>query len=148
MPHSNMIAEEIIPALLSACPSAEPSWTDHLGWWGTEERGYFNDMSFFAAHVVESYFGRGTDQELPAFFEVVERMIRNGDAQVRDLAIIGLIEDIQNGASWRDGGGDVLKRWLGVETLKAWSGVEAMWSGVGSLADMVRLENSRKPGAA
>ena len=132
--------------MLSACPTAEPYWQEYLKRWDDEDRGHFNDVAEFAAHVVESYFERGSTEELPAFFAVLERMLVHGDERVQELATIRLIEDIQNSASGRKGGAAVFAPWLGTKTKTAWQEVNDMWEGVGSLADMVRRE-AGGPGA-
>lgn len=116
-------AEEMLEHLLKVCPSAKDRWSAHLEWWGTKKIGYYNDMAVFALHVVESY---QTDQmdELPQFFESVEQFITNGDDKVRDLATIGLLEDIQDIASERLGRYDMFEQWLGPISQRAWKELE------------------------
>ena len=134
-----MTPQDIVPSLLRACPSAEARWQEHLAWWGDDERGLHNDVAIFAHHVVES-FAEGRTDEFAAFWDVVESMVQSSDPQVKDLAIIGLIEDVQNIASHQPHGYSVFEPWLGSKTRDAWRTVEATWDGTGSLAEMIRRE--------
>lgn len=140
-----MVAVDLVPALLSACPKAKARWDEHLEQWRGEPRGHFNDMAVFAHHIVESYFEHDDRREMRPFFDLLNHMLLYGDAQVRELATIGLIEDIQNIASGRPGRWQVFEPWLHPATRQAWQQIEEMWRGVGSLADMVRRERGTAP---
>lgn len=132
-------ADQMVPELLRACPSAKSRWDEHLAWWGDDERGRYNDVNVFAQYVVDSYVGRNVD-ERAAFFTLLERFLTEGDAEVVELASVGLIEDIQNLASHRTCGLQAFKEWLGPVSRVAWTEVEEMWRGKGSLADVIRSE--------
>jgi hypothetical protein len=138
-----MTSDEVVPALLRACPTALAAWNRHLQLWGGDERGLFNDVAVFANHIV-GCLTSGDAGEFPAFFRVVEKMIVQGDVKVRELAVTGLIEDIQNIASHRPGGYKPFESWLQPAALGSWLDVEAAWQGVGSLAQMIRRESSGK----
>jgi hypothetical protein len=134
-----MTIDEVVPALRRACPSAEPDWEEHLQFWGGAERGLYNDVGVFADHAVRKY-GLGEVEELPALFTVVEQMVAAEDSRVRDLGVVGLIETIQNIASHRPHGFAVFLPWLGPRSSEAWRAVDEAWSGVGSLAEIIRRE--------
>jgi hypothetical protein len=138
-----MTADTVVSAVLAACPTSLDAWTSHLRWWGDDERGDYNDVAVFAHHIVNSA-NCGSTVEFPAFFELLERMIQQGDPHVKQLAVIGLIEDIQNIASHRPGGYTTFETWLRPATRTAWREVEAAWLGVGSLAEIVRRETGGK----
>ncbi len=138
-PLDAMTNDQIVPKLLQACPEAKDAWEQHLSFWGGEERGLFNDVAVFADHIVEG-FTVGDTVEFEAFFLVLEEMIESKDETVRALGVIGLIEGIQNIASHQAHGYSVFVPWLGPRSKEAWAEVEKMWSGVGSLADMIRRE--------
>ena len=140
-----MNLDEVIPLLLAACPSAKSAWDDHLQFWGQEAAGSFNDVAVFAHHVVDSY-AAGKTMEFAAFFEVLERMIREGDSQVAELATVGLIEDIQNVASHRQFGYHVFESWLATASRREWANIESIWAGKNSLMDVLRAEAETKRG--
>ncbi len=134
-----MTVNEIVPTLLAACPSANERWNDHLAFWGNDERGLYNDVGVFAHHAVEK-FARGETEEFAALFDAVEDMLQSEDDRVKDLAVVGLIEDIQNVASHRPHGYIVFVPWLGPRSREAWAEVDHAWDGVTSLPDMIRRE--------
>jgi hypothetical protein len=85
------------PLLLEACPSFEPQWKEFLAEWA-EEGGLPMYLLFgdFARHL-SGLLLRGDDQCLRRVFDVVERFIVEGDAYVSEAAIVGILEDLQNG---------------------------------------------------
>ena len=127
--------------LLEACPGFEKTWKEHLNWWGGEEAGEFNDVAEFARYLVES-FEKGQTSEFPAAFAVIEEILNKGDQQARDLAAIGIIEDLQTIGSNHDCGAEVFKPWLGETSTLAWQQIEKIWEGKNSLMDVLRAEKS------
>jgi len=134
-----MRQSDVSRELLSVCPSAEFEWQKHLKSWGTQERGAFNDVAVFARHVVNSY-AIGKTGEFPALFELLEKLVEQGDQSIVELVTIGLLEDIQTVASNRDFGYDVFEPWLGPACAREWARLEATWNGKSSLADVIRDE--------
>jgi hypothetical protein len=135
-----VVVDDVVPLLLAACPTARPAWDEHLQRWGDQNRGNFNDVAVFAHHVVDA-LADGRAAELPAFFQALERLIREGDHQVVHLASVGLIEDIQNIASHQPFGYAAFEPWLGTETQREWRRIEALWEGKTSLAEVLRDES-------
>jgi hypothetical protein len=134
-----MTVDDVIPTLLEACPAARPAWDEHLSWWDGQPAGYYNDVSVFAHHVVNSYSASKFD-EIPSFFAALERLIVEGNEEVVGLATVGLIEDVQNISSHQSFGYAVFEQWLQPESHREWLRIEAAWRGVGSLAEMIRKE--------
>ncbi len=133
---------QVVPLLLEACPTARSSWEDHLAWWKGENAGPFNDVSVFAHHVVDSY-SKGLTAECAPLFATVERIIEEGDEQARELATIGVLEDIQVVSTHHSFGPQVFVQWLGPRSRDAWDQIEALWAaGGGSLTGVVRLERA------
>lgn len=130
---------DIVPKLLLACPTAKPAWDDHVESWAGQKRGHYNDISVFAHHIVNS-FREARTEEFPEFFATLEELLQDGDAEVKDLASIGIIEDIQNIASHEEHGYQVFERWLGPLSHHAWREVEIIWEGKSGLADVLRAE--------
>ncbi|MEM7224820.1 MAG: hypothetical protein AAF495_17710 [Pseudomonadota bacterium] len=132
--------ETLAARLLEVFPSAREPWKAHLEYWGEdEERGFYNGVSVFAHHIVDSY-REGQTEEFEAGFDLIEKMIVDGPTDVRELVIIGLLEDVQNIGSHDDWGYQVYEKWLGPYSKAAWLEVEKMWEGKNSLADVVRAE--------
>jgi hypothetical protein len=133
----------MISMLLEACPTAKPAWDEHLQNWEGQEAGYYNDISVFAHHIVDS-FKADKKSELEGFFSVLEKLLESGDEETKDLVSIGLLEDIQNIASWEKFGNRVFEPWLKPLTRRASDDIRAMWQGKSSLMDVVRAETEAK----
>ena len=138
-----MNANELVPLLLEACPTAKPAWDEHVAFWKPEKRGNFNDIAVFAHHVVDS-LAQGRRDEFPAFFALVEQMIVEGDQDVVALAVLGLIEDIQVIASNSPKMCSEFQDWLGPKSRQGWLEITAAWEGKESLADVIRAERKRQ----
>ena len=136
-----MAPTDIVPLLLRACPSAKVAWDAHVVWWGGEPAGSYNDTAVFVEHIVKSYRD-GCVSEFPAFFDLVERVIAEGDSLTLPIATIGMIETLQIVASHEQFDCSVFEPWLGTESRKHWFQIAASWEGVGSLADIIRKEKS------
>lgn len=90
-----------MPLLLEACPSISERWQGPEMYEG--EHLLYVDVGDFAHHLVE-LMQAGNTRECSTVFDVVERLHLEGDAYVKELATVGLLEGIQNvaGGSWRE----------------------------------------------
>ena len=118
----------VINALRVACPSFEPAWAEHIGYWANEPeaRGSYLDMGAFAHHVV-AQLTRGETTEFDATFTTIERLYRSVDAGGRYLLTVGLLESIQNIASHIGPSlADRFRPWLGPITTVEWDKVNQL----------------------
>jgi len=122
-----MKVADVVPAFLAVCPNIGPAWQQYLESWGAEpERGHYNDAGVVAHHLMDS-FECGDLSEFPAAFALLERCVDEGDEQAKELAIIGIIEDIQNIASHRSFGSGVFYEWLSPQSRSAWDELCESW---------------------
>ena len=140
-----MRPDEAIESLIALCPGIEPSWSEHLEFWGDDRRGPFNDISVVSRFIVDSYQAEQTEW-FPEIFNQAERLVSDPNEDVRGLAIVGLLENIQNSMSWTDEGYHVFEPWLGPRSLEAWSELEVLWEGKSSLLDLIRVQKLKKQG--
>jgi hypothetical protein len=134
-----MITEpEVMPLLLAACPGFQSAWEEHRPYWNGETPGAYLDVEGFARYIVACY-ERSDTSEFPAAFAAVEKILNEGNQEARDLAGIGVIEDLQTIAS-HSCGGDVFIEWLGPTSRIAWAEIAKMWEGKSSLMDVIRAE--------
>ena len=127
---------EAFGVLLSACPGAHKGWEDHLLEWQGEEVHYLG-MSVFAQHTI-NLWARYETESFPEVFSAIERLIVEGDAEVRGLAIVGFLEHLQNNVPYKS-----LCPWLKPTSRAAWRELEELWAGENSLADVIRKIRSR-----
>ena len=125
--------------MLAACPGLRPQFEAHRAWWGNETPGLYTDVAELAHYLTDAY-ERGETSEFPAVFAFVEHLIAEGDEAVRDVAILGILEDLQTIASHRPFGDRVFLPWLGPLSRQGWAEVERMWQGKRSLMDVLRAE--------
>jgi hypothetical protein len=136
--------KQVLPLLMEKAPGFEESWRKHLEWWGEKERGDFNDIAEFAQYVVDAYASSKTS-ELPAVFDTVERILEDGDVSAKELAVIGVLEDIQTIACNRPFGPNAFVKWLGPLSREAWTEIDQLWrAGGGSLAGVLRVEKKSR----
>ncbi len=137
-----MVVSDVMPLLLEACPQLRPAWEEHLKWWqGEEERGNYNDISVLARYLVENAAADRTEC-FAKVFHVVERMIDEGDDAVRELATVGLIEDIQNIALNTGVDHDLFLPWLGPHGRRGWYDIIRLWHGTAAKGWPGKLDSS------
>lgn len=93
-----MIARsEMMPLMLQACPSFDGEWRRFLQAWSeAPELPLYLALGDLARHLIERLARRDVST-FPAVFAIVERWIVEGTPYVREAAIVGLLEDLQNG---------------------------------------------------
>jgi len=133
-----MTEAEIMPLLAEKFPGFRPRWEKHLSFWKGEPAGGYNDISEFAQFVVKELYSSGRTEETQRAFDLMELWLVNGNQNVRDLVVIGFLEDVQNIASWQPFGKAVFVPFLRTQSRDAWNEIEKVWLGKTSLMDVVR----------
>jgi hypothetical protein len=133
--------DEMIPILLGACPGFQPRWEEHVAGWNGEPAGLYNDIGEFVAYLLDAY-EQGQIDCVRAAFDTLERFLTEGDAETKERAVIGFIEDVQNASSWRPFGAKAFLPFLGPHSQAGWAEVDRMWRGKSSLMDVIRAERS------
>jgi hypothetical protein len=122
--------DDLLPALLDACPSATSAWEAHLAYWAGEDAGGpYIDVSIIARHAVDlSEAGRTV--ELRALFSGIEDLYAGElTPEAHEVMTVGLLEGIQN-ITMHDhvpvNSSDFLD-YLGPLTHLEWLRLHAMW---------------------
>jgi hypothetical protein len=94
-----IVASDVMPLLLEACPSFASQWVDKVLEENLDEesdggRLFFVDAGAFIHHLVSLKVDRRTS-EFPAVFDVFERLILEGDTYVHNLGEVGYLEGLQ-----------------------------------------------------
>ncbi len=97
--------------------TATPSYEDGL---------LYLDLGEFAHHLVD-LVRTSTTGELPAVFDVVERLHVDGDSYVKEAATIGLLEAIQNVAGHDGVAPEAIVSHLRPESAKWWAELNRFW---------------------
>jgi hypothetical protein len=118
--------DEMIPMLLAVCPEFRTRWEEHVAYWSGEPAGVYNDIGEFVAYLLDSY-EQGQIDCVRAAFNMLERFLGEGDAETKERAVIGFIEDVPNASSWRPFGANAFLPFLGPHSQVGWAEVERMW---------------------
>jgi hypothetical protein len=119
--------EQVMPLLLAACPSFTEKWEEHHAFYDGEDLLYV-DFGEFAHHLVELHKTNRVG-ELPAAFEIIERLHLEGDDYVKEAATIGMLEGIQNVAGNLNVDPEVFAVYLKPESAKWWRQLNKFWQG-------------------
>jgi hypothetical protein len=113
----------LVEALDRACPGFVP---------GPYDEGAYMWMGSFVRHVVRARLD-GREDEVLAVFAVIEEAIEPSQpgrkmGEESNLAIVGFLEDLQNG-NLHSGGSKPsdFRPYLGPKSLKAWDGLNGFW---------------------
>lgn len=117
---------EAMPILLEACPSFEGTWQEHLSDYGDDLQSVA--AGAFAQHLLDLFKNKAVS-EFPAVGAALERLLIDGSPFVRELAIVGVLEGIQNSWSNNQVDPECFFPYLGLESANAWKGLNRFWSG-------------------
>jgi hypothetical protein len=111
---------EAVPLLVDACPSYAAV--------GVSSGDEGEELAALAHHLVD-LAGHGDAEEFPGVFEVVERLLIEGDSAAVTLVRTSLLEDLQNITSHRDVRVDAVDfvPLLGPHALEAWEDLAEAW---------------------
>jgi len=119
----------MISLLLEADPSLKEPWDEFIEEWCDEpEIPHYIVLGDFARHLVQQ-LEVGRTERFRAVFNVIETLQLNGDEYVQEAAVIGLLEDLQNGHLHTTTTRDDFVPWLEPESLKAWKALIKFWYG-------------------
>src|SRR5438445_7160657 len=95
----SVAASTLIDRFLSAAPQYKDEWTAY----SQSSQGDDDDVAAHAyvdlgelAHYLVSSLRRGDDSGFADVFETIERLVGSGDSAIRNLVIVGFLEDLQN----------------------------------------------------
>lgn len=117
--------DEMMSALVAACPSFKPHWRAFLQEWRDEpaEMPLYVAVAAFARHLT-SMLERGETSEFNQIFREIDNLLVEGDAYVREAATIGILEPLQNAKE-----PERFRHYLGPESQKWWDKLNRFWDG-------------------
>jgi hypothetical protein len=110
---------QAVERLVAICPGFAPHWLRYLSSWEGTPSGEYNHMGALAEWVV-SCMAIGELDCFSMLFEEVESLLVGASTDVRNVLVIGLLEDIQYMSVDRRVGPDIALRFLGPESRKEW----------------------------
>jgi hypothetical protein len=131
-------------AIIAASPDFREPWRrfKESDRFGPDEP--YNHLGELANHLVDAMKAGKVDGFAPVFAEV-ERQLKIASPEVRDLIIVGFLEDLQNISLNRELPMTAWTPWLGEKTAEAWKVLDDMWQGRLSPADFNSYVSGKKP---
>ncbi len=120
----------VIDTLLHACPSFRPTveaFQDEYRDLPRDRLPHYMLMGDIAI-ACSKRLSEGHESDLEPLFALLEKWIKDGDKYVRDMAITGLIEDLQNENLHTGTRPEDFVRLLHPETAVYWAKVNRFWS--------------------
>jgi len=130
----------VISTLLQAFPDFEDRWKKHIARWNGNPAGSYNDMAEFVHFVIEDVHEQGKLDETLRVFQLLEKVLVEGDQETKDLIGLGFFETLQNVASHRPQGNRAYEQFFGPMSKEIWSELQKMWAGKSNLMDVIRAE--------
>ncbi len=127
--HDGPIEADVMPRLVAEFPGFRPRWEKHLESWEGEPAGNYNDITQFVYFVVRDLYPREKIEEVQHAFDLMEYWLKNGNESVRELVVIGFLEDLQNLASRQAFAKEAFIPFLGPKSREAWDELERFWGG-------------------
>ena len=114
--------------LLDACPFFRPTWESHLAERESEDEEllYYPILADLARHLA-GMLERGKTSSFPQIFAVIERLHLEGDDWVKEAAVVGLLEDMQNGNLHNTTRPEQFRPYLLPESEKWWDRLYGFW---------------------
>ncbi|MEA2683132.1 MAG: hypothetical protein QOK05_1460 [Chloroflexota bacterium] len=121
------LREGLIQRLLSACPALRAAWESERADDESEPLPYMQAAAL--AEVVVQALARDETDCFPAFFRTMEEYVAN-ESDETELAVTGVLEDLQGSLGWADLDPLALHPWLGPASTTAWDALLAMWGDI------------------
>jgi hypothetical protein len=118
---------EILPLLVQACPAYEPEWRRFI-------TDYVDDVEPFLYVAIPQFtrclsrvLAAGDVETLRRVFALLERLIVEGDPEVQEAAVVGIIRNLQNSNLHEQTAPDDYLPYLMPESQRWWGKVKTFW---------------------
>ena len=119
--------DQMMEELLLVVPSFRPEWEEFLEYWKeTDDPPLYLPIGNLAHHLV-NMLERKETETFPAVFEVVERLLIEGEHFVQETTIIGFLEKIQRWNFHKTTKPRQFEPFFGSKTLYFWEELYKYW---------------------
>lgn len=126
---------EVAELVLQACPSFNSTWEDEVQEQNADTefpggRLHYPDAAALLRHLAELHLN-GKTNEFRAVFDLIERLVTEGDNYVSELGVIGYLEGFQMQTIGQFGLDPevVFRPWFGPVSNAWWDRLNRFWNG-------------------
>ena len=125
---SQIARAQMFPLLAEACPPFKTEWEQFLAEYGDGPEPFHYIAITRLARCLSRSLREGDGETISRVFVLLERFIKEGDHDVQETAVVGIIKSLQN-AEFHDGTtSDQYVPFLLPETRRWWSKVQSFWT--------------------
>ena len=117
---------QVLPLLADACPAYQAEFDRFKTEFAGDDRFIYVAFTEFARCLSRAMAARD-EQTMRRTFDVVERLITDGDTEVQEAAVVGLIKNLQNANLHEKTTPEDYVPFLRPETERWWSRVKTFW---------------------
>jgi len=114
--------KRIIPELLEECPEFQQDWQSYTKW--MKKAGKARTQSTDALTIIIALlrpYSAGRTEGLPRFFGFLERLITDGDDEVRSIVVESYLQQLQFSSLGRRCGPDLFGKWMQQRIRHLWN---------------------------
>ncbi len=132
-------SNDIMPLIVQAAPDFGAELTRFREDWSPDKPGMYNELNEAVSFLISAY-NRNERDCVKDLLDLAERLLTDGDDDVKGITKVGFLETLQNHSSWEPYGSSAFVPLLGPKSKKAWAAIKAQWAGSKGLADIIRKE--------
>ena len=87
---------QMLPLLVEACPSYEADWKQFVTDYADDPGPFFYIAITQFSRCLSRALASGDRETMGRVFDLLERFITDGDAEVQEAAVVGIIKNLQN----------------------------------------------------
>ena len=123
--HHVILRSEMLPLLVEASPEFDSTWRDFLAYWSPVHRLTTSRSRITLGTSQRSW--RGDEQTLRRVFAIIERLVVEGDEYIKEAAIVGLLEDLQNRNLHTGTRPEQFEAFLLPQSRNSWAKLQEFW---------------------
>ena len=123
-----MTTNDVVRKLVDAHPGFADAWREYVESPNYEPDHPYIDVGQLASRLVNAAT-TGELGDVAELFGAVEAILKDSPADIRDLVLVGFLEDLQNVSLNRGLSLESWEQWLPPRTLEGWRVVKGLWDG-------------------
>ena len=119
---------EVLALLAEACPAYEAEWRRFTSDYADDSETFLYVAIPQFSRCLSRALAAGDVESLHRVFDLLERMIVEGDPEVQEAAVVGIIKNLQNTTFHEQTAPDDYLPYLKPESQRWWGKVKTFWT--------------------